>query len=315
MILIPPHTFADGKQLDEGQLQKLVTRSTGSLFNNYILEVLVQRKGGTGFLLDALTPEAWEARALCNGADPVIFEPADTDSHPGLHLNDVKAITQMRYAEAKRICGMCPVRGDCLEAAGWYDRAHTVRGGMAPTDWDQKSISEHTQGVKVLSVRGPGRPRTESHKETTRKDRDEGAAGRRRAREERMRTVELMTQRGFLVREIASVMKMGSNQAAKIRLDYLISMMKTSHPDAVIRNTVPPEVQEAASKDGHLLKSTYGGPAWTLAKSECGTMFHVAVSRGGRVQTLILRSNMFELVRTDVPLIEGSREPVSGCNR
>jgi len=47
----------------------------------------------------ALALGEWHGRGLCAGEDPDVFFPSHGD--PG--------------AEARRICGICPVRDDCLE--------------------------------------------------------------------------------------------------------------------------------------------------------------------------------------------------------
>jgi WhiB family redox-sensing transcriptional regulator len=47
----------------------------------------------------ALALGEWHGRGLCVGEDPDVFFPSDGD--PG--------------TEARRICGICPVRDDCLE--------------------------------------------------------------------------------------------------------------------------------------------------------------------------------------------------------
>jgi WhiB family transcriptional regulator, redox-sensing transcriptional regulator len=62
------------------------------------------------------TARTWAAHALCIGADPELFFP------PG----DGPAI------EARRICGMCPVRGQCLAYAVTADEPFGIWGGLDP---------------------------------------------------------------------------------------------------------------------------------------------------------------------------------------
>jgi WhiB family redox-sensing transcriptional regulator len=54
----------------------------------------------------------WHSRGLCIGEDPDVFFPSHGD--PG--------------TEARRICGICPARADCLEYATEADE-HGIWGG------------------------------------------------------------------------------------------------------------------------------------------------------------------------------------------
>lgn len=62
------------------------------------------------------TARTWAARALCVGADPEMFFP------PG----DGPAI------EARHLCAMCPVRGQCLAYAVTADEPFGIWGGLDP---------------------------------------------------------------------------------------------------------------------------------------------------------------------------------------
>jgi hypothetical protein len=50
----------------------------------------------------------WRARAVCRGVDPELFFPA---AEAGTAAYD------RQVADAKRVCGICPVRAQCLDWA------------------------------------------------------------------------------------------------------------------------------------------------------------------------------------------------------
>src|SRR5450756_2890022 len=58
-------------------------------------------------------PGEWHGRGLCTGEDPDAFFPSHGD--PG--------------TEARRICGICPVRDDCLDYSTEADE-HGIWGGL-----------------------------------------------------------------------------------------------------------------------------------------------------------------------------------------
>jgi len=62
------------------------------------------------------TAREWNVQALCVGADPEIFFPP----------SDGPA------AEARRICAMCPVNGQCLAYAVTAGEPHGIWGGLDP---------------------------------------------------------------------------------------------------------------------------------------------------------------------------------------
>ena len=64
------------------------------------------------------TARTWASQALCVGADPELFFP------PG----DGPAI------EARRICALCPVRGQCLAYAVIADEPSGIWGGLDPRE-------------------------------------------------------------------------------------------------------------------------------------------------------------------------------------
>ena len=63
-------------------------------------------------------PQVWQAEALCATADPDAWFPERGDS----------------VQEAKRICGMCPVRAECLEYALKHDDRFGIYGGFSPQE-------------------------------------------------------------------------------------------------------------------------------------------------------------------------------------
>ena len=71
-------------------------------------QLLAQARSGTA--------RTWAARPLCVGADPEVFFP------PG----DGPAI------EARHICAMCPVRGQCLAYAVTAEEQFGIWGGLDP---------------------------------------------------------------------------------------------------------------------------------------------------------------------------------------
>lgn len=87
------------------------------------------------------TPEPWEHPAACASADPETWHPL-----PGDHETEAAAI---------RICGTCPAKQICLDAAMDEERhlsrtmRHGIRGGLTA---DERHEREH-----AVSVRKPGR--------------------------------------------------------------------------------------------------------------------------------------------------------------
>ena len=64
--------------------------------------------------MSTLTVPAWHADAACRGVSVEVFFPA----------------WGQRPTEAKRVCGRCPVSGECLAAALAMDSQHGVWGGL-----------------------------------------------------------------------------------------------------------------------------------------------------------------------------------------
>ncbi|WP_172653034.1 WhiB family transcriptional regulator [Rhodococcus opacus] len=57
----------------------------------------------------------WQLKAECRGANPGLFyDDSDTSDHDA----------------ARRMCGLCPVRRDCLQYALDYSEQHGIWGGL-----------------------------------------------------------------------------------------------------------------------------------------------------------------------------------------
>lgn len=77
------------------------------------MTAVLQRKGRAE---EVSSLAQWRAKGSCRGSDPGIFYPPPED--------DAEA------AEAKVICGTCPVRQPCLEFALTTREKHGVWGGL-----------------------------------------------------------------------------------------------------------------------------------------------------------------------------------------
>lgn len=75
----------------------------------------VEQQGGHWNLLDELDQHDWQERALCAQTDTEAFFPEKGGS----------------TREAKRICGSCEVRAECLEYALAFDERFGIWGGMS----------------------------------------------------------------------------------------------------------------------------------------------------------------------------------------
>lgn len=70
-------------------------------------------------MLNTLAPETaggWQDHGACQGLDPDLFFPDDTD--------------QDAIAAAKAICAACPVRAECLDHALAHRERHGIWGGL-----------------------------------------------------------------------------------------------------------------------------------------------------------------------------------------
>lgn len=70
-------------------------------------------------IVDNLYP-TWHAKAACNGKDPAIWFPLTPP-----HRDARERVT----AEAKRICGSCPVRRQCADEAARNGEQYGIWGG------------------------------------------------------------------------------------------------------------------------------------------------------------------------------------------
>lgn len=79
---------------------------------------------------------SWHTDAACAGMDPDIFYPNDPQPI-GRPTNPAKPDG---YAQARTVCGRCPVRDQCLseamadEAGNGAKVRHGMRGGLTPTE-------------------------------------------------------------------------------------------------------------------------------------------------------------------------------------
>ena len=76
----------------------------------------------------------WRSQSACLTADPELFFPL---SSMGPSLRQV--------TEAKKVCGQCPVRAECLEFALSTNQVHGVWGGMSE-DERRRLVAARTQG-------------------------------------------------------------------------------------------------------------------------------------------------------------------------
>jgi WhiB family redox-sensing transcriptional regulator len=78
-------------------------------------------------LLDNLP--RWSERALCKETDPETFYPEKGGS----------------TREAKRICGRCEVKAECLEYALKHDERYGIWGGLS--DRERRRLKRKRQGT------------------------------------------------------------------------------------------------------------------------------------------------------------------------
>jgi len=84
------------------------------------------------------TARKWTARALCVGADPELFFP------PG----------DGRATEARHICAMCPVSGQCLAYAVTAGEPFGVWGGLDPRE--RQNLRRQLQRHEPSQAQGTG---------------------------------------------------------------------------------------------------------------------------------------------------------------
>jgi WhiB family transcriptional regulator, redox-sensing transcriptional regulator len=61
----------------------------------------------------------WRSRAICRDTDPDLFFPIGTTGHALVQID-----------RAKEVCGMCPVKNDCLDYALETNQDSGIWGGL-----------------------------------------------------------------------------------------------------------------------------------------------------------------------------------------
>ncbi len=84
----------------------------------------------------------WRSRAGCLSADPELFFPL---SSTGPSVRQI--------AQAKMVCGRCPVRAECLDFALATHQAHGVWGGTSEADRSRMRAAA-ARGRPVMAGRG-----------------------------------------------------------------------------------------------------------------------------------------------------------------
>ena len=99
-------------------------------------------------LSEACAPRpGWQADAECGGKDPTVFLPVDGQ---GLNADQIANANLIRHLKAKRSCGMCPVRRDCLGYAllGSLPPAGTWGGEFfVAADWTAVRAARKEMGL------------------------------------------------------------------------------------------------------------------------------------------------------------------------
>jgi WhiB family redox-sensing transcriptional regulator len=79
-----------------------------------------------------LSPVAWQLQAACRGPQSEVFFPPSQSERKHDRLE--------RERRAKAICGICPVRSDCLSYAMEIRESHGIWGGLSESE--RKSMME-----------------------------------------------------------------------------------------------------------------------------------------------------------------------------
>ena len=79
-----------------------------------------------------LSPVAWQLQAACRGPQSEVFFPPSQSERKHDRLE--------RERRAKAICGICPVRSDCLSYAMEIRESHGIWGGLSESE--RKSMLE-----------------------------------------------------------------------------------------------------------------------------------------------------------------------------
>ncbi len=88
----------------------------------------------------------WRSQSACLTADPELFFPL---SSMGPSLDQL--------TEAKKVCGRCPVRAQCLDFALSTHQVHGVWGGTSEEE-RRHLVTAHTRG-RQPAMAAAGRPR------------------------------------------------------------------------------------------------------------------------------------------------------------
>ena len=66
----------------------------------------------------------WRSDAACRGMDPALFHPQVTEKRG--------SVADRAYAQARRVCAVCPVADQCLACALTNDQRDGMWGGTTP---------------------------------------------------------------------------------------------------------------------------------------------------------------------------------------
>jgi WhiB family redox-sensing transcriptional regulator len=83
---------------------------------------------------EVLRNPEWMGRAECKGEDPELWQPTGVED---------------TAADAREICGWCPVREQCEAHAVKYDLAHGIWGGNRMDDADERTALRAAYGLAV----------------------------------------------------------------------------------------------------------------------------------------------------------------------
>ena len=88
-----------------------------------------------------MTDHAWVEQAHCRGADTAVFFPQKEDG---------RLLAACAESAAKAICGPCPVREQCRDAALLAEEEHGIWGGM--TYAERRAYDRARKLGRVLSA-------------------------------------------------------------------------------------------------------------------------------------------------------------------
>lgn len=83
--------------------------------------------------------ETWKLRAACRGHPrPDIFFPPPARSEATIKRSKSELARRLVIAEAKRVCGHCPVRAECGDYADQIGDYHGIWGGQTGRERGRK---------------------------------------------------------------------------------------------------------------------------------------------------------------------------------